>query len=70
MIRSEAMIVNGKAFLHTWSDAGYYVVRDGVEYAEAIDPASCGRTYAESENRLPDIPAEVALDILTGGGAV
>lgn len=70
MIKTETMTIRGKEFIRTYSDSGRYVVRDGVEYAEASDPASLGRTYTESENRLPDIPAEVALGILTGGGAV
>lgn len=70
MIQTETMTVNGKAFIRTWSDAGCYVVREGVEYAEAIDPAVLGRTYTESENSLPGIPAETALEILTGGDVV
>ena len=70
MIKTEEMTINGKAFIRTCSDSGCFVVREGVEYAEAIDPASFGRTYTESENRLPDIPAEEALTILTGGEGV
>lgn len=70
MIQTETMTINGKAFIRTYSDSGRYVVRDGVEYAEAIDPASLGRTYTESENMLPDISAEEALTIIVGGDGV
>lgn len=70
MIKTEEMTINGKAFIRTYSDSGRYVVRDGVEYAEAIDLASLGRTYTESENMLPDISAEEALTIIVGGDGV
>jgi hypothetical protein len=70
MIQTETMTINGKAFIRTYSDSGRYVVRDGVEYPEAIDLAYLNRIYTESENMLPDIPAEEALAILTGGDGV
>lgn len=47
MIKTEEMTINGKPFIRTYSDSGCYVVRDGVEYSEAIDPAEFGRTYTE-----------------------
>ena len=39
--------VNGRDFIRTISDEGRYVVRDGVEYSEACDPAELGRSYTE-----------------------
>ena len=39
--------VNGRDFIRTVSDSGRYVVRDGVSYSEACDPAELGRTYTE-----------------------
>lgn len=45
--------INGRNFIHTYSDAGCYVVRDGVEYGEANDPAEFGRTYTEGD-LMPD----------------
>lgn len=47
MIKTENLTINGKSFIRTCSDSGCYVVRDGVEYVEAIDPTECGRTYTE-----------------------
>ena len=47
MIVTKNMTINGKPFVRTYSDSGCYVVRDGVEYADAIDPAEFGRTYTE-----------------------
>lgn len=49
MIVQEHFDVNGRDFVRTTSDAGRYVVRDGVEYSEACDPAEFGRTYTEGE---------------------
>lgn len=47
MIITEHFDVNGRDFIRTTSDSGRYVVRDGVEYEEACDPAEFGRTYTE-----------------------
>ena len=62
--------VDGRDFIRTVSDAGRYVVRDGVSYSEACDPAEYGRQYTEGdvmpvdESELAD-KAE-AYDILMG----
>lgn len=49
MIIQEHFDVNGRDFIRTYSGSGRYVVRDGVEYSEANDPAEFGRTYTEGE---------------------
>jgi hypothetical protein len=49
MIVQEHFDVNGRDFIRTTSDAGRYVVRNGVSYSEACDPAEFGRTYTEGE---------------------
>lgn len=70
MIVTETFEINGRQFVRTYSDSGRYVVRNGVEYSEACDPASFGRTYTEGnlmpvdEGALADKAA--AYDILTG----
>ena len=73
MIVQEHFDVNGRDFVRTTSDSGRYVVRDGVEYSEACDPAEFGRTYSEgglihSEERdQTEIEAKAeAFDILMG----
>jgi len=62
--------VNGRDFIRTYSDSGRYVVRDGVEYSEACDPAELGRTYTEGELMPVDESALAdkaeAYDILMG----
>ena len=66
MIKTEALTIGTKAFIRTYSDAGRYVVREGVEYSEAIDPAAFGRTYTEGDLIEDNATADELLDILTG----
>jgi len=68
MIVQENFDVNGRNFVRTYSDSGRYVVRDGIEYEEACDPAEFGRTYTEGEIiPVDESDAAEILDILTGG---
>lgn len=46
--RSDGVVLN-----RTYSDAGYYIEREGAQYSEAIDPAEYNRQYTET-----DIPIE------------
>ena len=60
--------INGRGFVRTVSDSGRYVVRDGVSYEEANDPAELRRTYTEGD-LIPDdeLPEAELLNILLGG---
>lgn len=71
MIVTEHFDVNGRDFIRTYSDAHRYVVRDGVSYSEACDPAEFGRTYTEGEVMEDETEAEAEeiLNILTGGAS-
>ena len=73
MIVIENMEIGGKAFVKTYSDADFYIERDGVRYSEAIDPADISRTYTETDEPIPptEEPDETAqkaaaFDYLTG----
>lgn len=59
MIKTEIYTINGVAFVRTYSDANRYVVRDGVSYDEANDPAEFGRVYAEGDVISAEEPTEV-----------
>ena len=48
MIISETVTLNDKNFTKTYSDAGFYIERNGVHYAEAIDMLGSGREYTET----------------------
>ena len=67
MIRTENFQIDGQDFVRTYSDANKYVVRDGISYSEAVDPAYLNRTYTEGEE-MPDeeISEEEAGRILLG----
>ena len=70
MIITETYMINNREFTRTYSDANRYVVRDGVEYAEANDPSEFGRTYTEGDPIPQDVietEAEDFLNILLGG---
>lgn len=73
MVIVENITMNGKEFTYTYSDANRYVVRDGISYSEAYDPAEFGRTYIEgdimSDEEIENINTEATeiLNILTGG---
>ena len=56
MLVRENMEISGRAFVKHYSDSGFYIERDGVQYSEAIDPSEFGRTYTET-----DIPVEAEL---------
>ena len=49
MIQTENITINRRQLTRTYSDGGYYIQRDGVQYAEAIDPLDSGRTYTETD---------------------
>ena len=67
--------INGVVYAYTYSDSGFMIERDGVEYSEAVDVTDAPYTYTETETpietpemtteeRLQD--AETALGIIFG----
>ena len=69
MIKTENITINDRMLTRTYSDSGYYIQRDGVRYAEAIDPLDSGRTYTETDDLIESDPDKIkaeAYDILTG----
>ena len=72
MVKTETVIINEKAFCHTYSDAGRYLVQDGTGsiYEEAYDPGGIARTYTEGELiPISDEDYAAAGRILMGGEA-
>ena len=59
MIKTETVEINGTSYLHTYSDSGYMIEREGVQYGDAIDPIDSGRVYTETDVK---IESEVGLD--------
>ncbi len=55
MIKTEKLTINGKTFIHTYSDRGMMIHGGSPEadYTEAYDPAEFNREYIET-----NIPVE------------
>ena len=51
---------DGVKLIRTYSDTNHYIERDGILYAEAIDPKEEKRVYTESSELIPPPPFEVA----------
>lgn len=75
MIVKTTQEINGVVYAYTYSDSGFMIERDGVEYSEAVDVTDAPYTYTETETpietpemtteeRLQD--AETALGIMFG----
>lgn len=52
MIVTETITINGKQYLHTYSNSGLKIERDGDVYDDAIDPLDSGRVYTETKNKI------------------
>lgn len=60
MLITEEIEINGRKFIHNYSDSNKYVIRnDGVEYEDAIDLPDSGYTYTESDKEIPDVDEKV-----------
>lgn len=73
MIVQETYMLGDRQFIRTYSDANRYVVRDGIEYGEANDPAEFNRQYTEGD-LMPieeiESNAREILDIIFGGESI
>ena len=49
MIVTETFYIDERQFTRTYSNANRYVVRDGISYSQACDPAQFGRTYTQGD---------------------
>lgn len=56
MLVIETKVIDGNKFTYTYSDAGYYIEREGVLYTEAYDPYSLKkeRTYKETNVKIEE----------------
>lgn len=47
MICTQIITVGGRQLMRTYSDANKYIIRDGKQYVDAVDPIDSGRQYIE-----------------------
>lgn len=62
MIITETIYENGTEYLHTYSDLGWEIERDGIRYGDAIDPIDSGRTYVEVEPEIENGDDEISTE--------
>ena len=55
MIVKEEKAINGKPFIKSYSDKGFYIEREGVLYTEALDPAEFQREYTETDRPIEEV---------------
>lgn len=72
MIITEQMTIKNRQFIKTYSDSGFMIERENMQYSEAIDPAELDRTYTETDIPIEGEPISdteqkaAAFDYLTG----
>ena len=59
MIVTEIINIDGRELTRAYSNAGYYIERDGVMYSEAVDPINSGREYTETDQPIETETQEV-----------
>lgn len=73
MIKTENLTINGKAFIHTYSDSGMKVHGGSPvsDYDDAVDLAELGLNYVETNIPVDSVEAdaEEIVSILTGESA-
>lgn len=53
MVITEKVIINGREFIKNYSSDGFYIERDGMKFAEAIDLPETGYVYFENYELIP-----------------
>lgn len=60
MVVQTIKVINGNPFIYHYSDAGFYIERDGVQYADAIDLPQFEYRYTETNEPLePETAQEI-----------
>ena len=65
MIIQTTKEINGVMYAYTYSDSGFMIERDGVEYSEAVDVTDAPYTYTETETPIetPEMTDEEYLNL-------
>ena len=59
MLITELIEINDTTYIRNYSDQGLFIERDGIKYAEAIDPVGTDRIYTETEEGIPNYESEM-----------
>ena len=59
MLITELIEINDTTYISNYSDKGIFIERDGIKYAEAIEPVGKDRIYTETEEVIPNYESEM-----------
>lgn len=62
MVKSEVIDINGKQYRRTYSDSGYYIERDGMQFSEAVDFLGADFVYTETNIKIDEEPSEQSIE--------
>lgn len=64
MILIKNVTINDKEYIKTYSDEGFYIERDGIQYSEAIDPIEYKdeRIYTETDIPIEEVSEEATIE--------
>ena len=62
MVKSEVIEINGTQYRKTYSDSGYYIERDGMQFSEAIDFLGTDFVYTETNIKIDEEPSEQSIE--------
>lgn len=62
MVKSEVIEINGTQYRRTYSDSGYYIERDGMQFSEAVDFLGTDFVYTETNIKIDEEPSEQSIE--------
>ena len=62
MVKSGITDINDKQYRRTYSDSGYYIERDGMQFSEAIDFLGADFVYTETNIKIDEEPSEQSIE--------
>ena len=54
MVKSDIIDINGKQYRKTYSDSGFYIERDGMQFSEAVDFIGADFVYTETNIKIEE----------------
>ena len=54
MVKSEVIEINGTQYRKTYSDSGFYIERDGMQFSEAVDFIGADFVYTETNIKIEE----------------
>lgn len=62
MVKSGITDINGRQYRRTYSDSGYYIERDGMQFSEAVDFLGTDFVYTETNIKIDEEPSEQSIE--------